>query len=165
MATAKLRQAPVADNATPIQFLHALWERANSIYNVVEEATPTGDDPNSKVKASWFGDATAQVYRQSSFLQLALLNEQPMSMADAVILAGHIHTHGIEIDHTATKYREETFAAQERAQASLFAFLSSQVPLPFEGWLADSLEGAKREVALRTGRPEGWTISEGRNHG
>ena len=156
MATAELRQPIEPGNSTPIQYLHELWERANAVYNAVEEASPVREGPDARVKASWFDDATMQVYRQAYHLQLALLNEQPVTMTDAAILAGHLQSHGCNIDGTAEKYREEAFEALERGQASLFGFLANQAGLQLSGWLAGTLAGARREIALRTGRPDDW---------
>lgn len=158
MATSELGAVVALNNTTPIQSLHAQWEKANAAYNVVDEATPaTADaDPATCVKASWFNDGTGQLHRQAGHLQLALLYEVPLNMTDAVILAGHICSHGTEIDNLVEQFRKDAFDALDRALASLFAFMADQTPFEFDGWLGGTLRGAKREVALRIGQPELW---------
>lgn len=158
MAKTEVGEATSPNNTTPIQYLHALWERSNAIYNLIDEASPTGPglDAAAKVKSSWFFDGEMQVHRHASHLQLALLYEQPVTPVDAVILAGHIRSHGSGIDTIVDEYRKEAFEALERAQSSLFAFLAEQMPVEFSGSMASDLRSAQREVALRTGHPDNW---------
>lgn len=158
MATNELGGILSIANQTPILVLHTLWERANAAYNAVDEASPSSnsDDSSERVKHSWFNDGTKQIHAHAGHLQLAILNEIPRNKIDAAILSGHICTYGTAIDTLAEKYREEGFAALDRALASLFVFMSSQVSYQFDGWMDGTLRQAKREIVLREGKPEAW---------
>ena len=156
MATNTVQNESSPATPTVIEVLQARYDAANEAYDQRDAATLAKGTPEVNLRNLILKDGQACAYKEAQDIQHTLMQQQPVTWKDALILMAHTYSIGSDIEQTTEAYRAREFEVLERALETLLVFIEGETDAELGGYMRSSINFARRNVMMRQGRIEAF---------